>query len=393
MTAEEKFAQMSLDASFDVADDEAETVEHELEQVIADTKSKASLPKVPKVFVSNNCSFNCAYCGCRNSLDKQRYCHSPKEIAEISVSEAYKNKRGIFITSAIERNADYTQELIIKTLKIIRNEFDYKGYVHAKVMPGADPLLIKQTGMYANRLSVNIEVAKSESYEKIAKQKNKNNILTPMQNISDLIQENIGYSKNHFASSQTTQLMAGSSNEDDRVIINLAQALYKKYNLKRVYYTPFQYVNTAKGYDLDFVSTPKWRQRRLYQADRLLQLYNFSIDEITPDSSPYLEENIDPKTAWALRNLNLFPVEINTADYDALIRIPGIGTTYAKRILQARKYTNITFDILKKLKISLKRCGYFITCNGKFMREYMLDNPDLKNLLEEENQAKQLVLI
>lgn len=288
----------------------------------------------------------------------------------MAVEQSIRNRHGVFITSAIYKNPDYTEELIIETLKIMRNDLGYTGYIHAKIMPGTDPLLIRQAGLYADRLSVNIEVARSEGYNLLAKQKNKVNILTPMQQISDLIKASKlekGRHKNRFAVSQTTQLMAGSTGEDDRVIMILSKALYNKYHLKRVYYTPFQYRHPARGYDIPFTSTPVWRVRRLYQADRLMQLYGFTTDEITPEHDPNLALDLDPKAAWALRNLHMFPVEVNKADYEMLLRIPGIGITYAQRIIKARSYCNITHDIMKKMGIPMRKCINFITCQGKYL--------------------------
>lgn len=347
------------------------------------------------MFLTNDCIFNCAYCDCRSGNDcKRRYVNTPKELARLSVMEALQSNRGIFITSAIHKNADYTEELIIETLKIIRNEYAFGGYVHAKVMPGTDPILIREAGKYANRLSVNIEVAKSEGYRRIARQKNKANILTPMRQISELIADarSSGSRRPRFASSQTTQLMAGSTNEDDRTILALARALYDRYHLKRVYYTAFHYEHQAAGYELPFTATPHWRMSRLYQADRLMQLYGFKPDEITPKEVPNLERGLDPKSSYALRNLNLFPVEINSADHELLLRVPGIGITYAERILAARRYCHITFDILRKIGISLHRSRFFITCGGKMEKGFFLDSPMLRELLADGTDNEQIAM-
>jgi predicted DNA-binding helix-hairpin-helix protein len=380
------------DAYYDVADSEGHAVSAAME-----IKSPKAPPKVPKVFLSNNCAFNCAYCGCRCSHDKERYCFEPKEMARLAVQAAVKSKHGIFLTSAIYKNADYTQELILQTVKSIRRDCHYPGYVHAKVMPGADAALIRQTGLFSNRLSVNIEVAKSEGYEKIAKQKNKANILSPMGNICRYITE-AKHERTPFAVSQTTQLMAGSVSEDDRTILTLSAALYEKYLLKRVYYTPFHYVHPAKGYELPTVRTPHWRMRRLYQADRLMQLYGFKADDITPSGYSFLEEDLDPKAAWALRHMEMYPVEVNKADYETLLRVPGIGTTFAARIIQARKICGLTHETLVKMKIPLKKAGHFITCGGLY-RGALADDPmkmrgflaDTVKVKENENDSLDMV--
>jgi len=363
----EKLSAMRKDAEFEVADDgDAEGT-----ALAAARKIKGSSPAMTaqKVFLSNRCVFNCAYCGCRcGREDRRDYALEPRELACLAVSTAKANGMSVFITSAIDRDPDYTQERIAETVRIMRQELGYSGYLHAKVMPGADPGLIAKTGIYAGRLSVNIEVANSAGYDRIAKQKHRSTILTPMGEIALQIRS-AKENRRHFAISQTTQLMAGSTGEDDRTIIRLASALYKKYALKRVYYTPFKYEIDAKGYEaeqLPHVATPYWRMARLYQADRLLELYGFTADDIAPEDAPYLEEDIDPKAAWALRHLGSFPVEVNTADYETLLRVPGIGLTYAKRILETRKYCAVTHDILRKMRVSLKRCRYFITCSGKY---------------------------
>jgi predicted DNA-binding helix-hairpin-helix protein len=303
-------------------------------------------------------------------------------MAALAVSAAAKSKQGIFLTSAVYKNADHTQELILETVKAIRQSEHYLGYLHAKVMPGANAELIRQTGFYANRLSVNIEVAKSEGYQLIAKQKNKDNILTPMRQISEGIAQ-AKQERRRFATTQSTQLMAGSLGEDDRTILNLSAALYKKYRLKRIYYTPFTYRHPAKGYELPAVVTPQWRMRRLYQADRLLMLYGFKPDEITPQNYARLEEDIDPKAAYALRHLDMYPVELNTADYAELLRIPGIGTTYAQRIIQARKICGLSFEMLRKMKIPLEKSRHFFTCGGLYDGELVDDTARMRRVLRD----------
>ncbi len=378
----EKISLMREDARHEICGDS--DAEQTAIACAAQIKGKPAPPKVPKMFLSGKCVFNCAYCGCRCSYEeKQGYCNTPAELAKMAVAEAKYNAHGVFISSAIHKNADYTQELLAESARIMREELGYTGYLHAKVMPGADARLIELTGKYASRLSVNIEVAHSSGYGKIAKQKNRQNILTPMGDISEQIFQ-AKQEKRKFAVSQTTQLMAGSTGEDDRTIMTLSDALYRKYRLKRVYYTPFHYKHEAKGYEnenLQFSQTPYWRMARLYQADRLLQLYGFTPDEIAPEDDPFLHEDIDPKAAWALRHIELYPVEVNRADFDTLIRIPGIGVTYARRIIEARKQCLITHDVMKKLKVSLKRSNSFITCNGAYKGGSMLDSLNLRDTL------------
>ncbi|MDR0326126.1 MAG: biotin synthase [Oscillospiraceae bacterium] len=367
LTVEDKMALMQQDARFDVADTEAP----DFEQIQADIRAPKGPQTAPKVFLSNDCIFNCSYCGCRCGRDvKTRYASTPREFAQMSYETAKDNGGKVFITSAIYKSPDYTEELIIESMRILRRELGYKGYLHAKIMPGTDPDLIRRAGLYANRLSVNIEVAKSEGYQMIARDKSKSNILGPMGQISRLIREAKAEESPYrprFATSQTTQLMAGSTGEDDYTILNLSKALYSKYLLSRVYYTSYQYSHQAEGYEeRPEVSTPLWRMSRLYQADRLMQLYGFTPEEITPGEAPNLVSDFDPKAAWALRNLHLFPIEVNTSEYEMLIRVPGIGITYAKRILEARRRCRVTHDVLRKLGVSLKRGKHFLTADGKY---------------------------
>lgn len=393
---DQKVALMQQDARFDVAEGDLADL-NSLAAIRQGVVSRPALAKVPKVFLGNDCVFNCAYCVCRQSNEcKRNYALTPWTLAEVAVRQAKQRGSGIFLSSAILRDPDYTQEMIVQTLRIIRQHFRYDAYVHAKVMPGADPRLIWETGRYADRLSVNIEVAQSEGYARVAKNKNRKNILTPMGQISDFIlqaTEEVRLGHPRFAVSQTTQLMAGSTREDDRTILRLTQALYHKYRLSRVYYTAFHYTQPARGYeDLEPVRTPVWRMARLYQADRLIHLYGFEAEELTPSSAPFLSERMDPKLAWALRNLERFPVEVNRADLETLLRVPGIGLTYAKRIVAARRQGILTHEALRSLGVSLKRSRHFLTCNGKYLGA-TCERPDvLADLLSEQYCQEQMDL-
>lgn len=383
LDTEAKLALMNDDARYEVgADFDAESTALLCAGAV---RGRPAPPKIPKLFLSSACTFNCAYCACRCSREnRQNYVNSPAELAKMAVGAAKRNGHGVFVSSAIYRNADYTQELLAESVRYMREALGYKGFIHAKVMPGADPLLIARTGRYADRLSVNIEVARSAGYQRIAKQKNRTNILTPMGGIAGQI---LRAKDDHrpFASSQTTQLMAGSTGEDDRTIMTLSDALYRKYRLKRAYYTAFHYEHEARGYEdenLPMTATPFWRMARLYQADRLLQLYGFSPDDVTPPSEPNLYEDLDPKAAWAIRHLDMYPVEINRADFETLIRVPGIGITGAKRILEARRYGALTHEMLGRMRISLRKSVYFITCSGRYLGGGLTLSPDICYLLK-----------
>jgi len=390
LSIQETIAQMQESAAFDIGEGDrmANGDYAGVIPLISNIKAKAAAPTAPKVFVSNDCVFNCEYCNCRISQDKSRYTNSPKAVADISMKMAKEDNCGVFITSAIYRNADYTEELILETLKEIRYGHGYKGYVHAKIMPGVDPLLIRQVGFLADRVSVNIEFTHSDAYKILAKQKNKNNILSPMAYVRNLhkeinpkrgLKERSELGRTFAPAGQTTQMMVGAMNETDRTIAVLAESLYKKYEMKRVYYSPF-----GPPYESEKFSnkkTPQWRGRRLYQADRLMAIYGMTAEEILPESAPFLDFDVDPKASYALRNIGMFPVEVNTADYEMLIRVPGIGTTSAQKIVVARKHTKITHDLLKKMRVSLKKSIYFITCNGKYYGGGLLGKDHLRNRL------------
>ena len=377
---DEKVKIMRECAAHDVADGEVPDFGEAFSR-----KRSGPTPKVPKVFVSNNCVFDCQYCGMRCSKEKSlRYTNEPREIAEIAVKEAHRNGHGVFISSSIFRNPDYTEELIIKTLNIIRTELFYRGYVHAKIMPGADPALIEQAGWLADRISVNIELSHSDGYSTIAKQKNKRDIIAPMSFIHRKILEHkparFKYKSKTFArSGQTTQVMAGAMGESDGTLISLAEALYKKYALRRVYYSPFG-VPSHKPDCLPHNPTPFWRVRRLYQADRLLQLYGFPANELLPSEEPFLDRELDPKAVWALRHLEMYPVEIQKADYSTLLRVPGLGVESANKIINERRDHTVTHFDLKKMGVWMNRARYFITCGGKYDGKLFFDGSDPNHL-------------
>jgi len=269
--------------------------------------------------------------------------------------------------------------MLLETLKVLRGRLDYQGYVHCKVMPGTDPELIRQVARYADRMSVNIEVARAEGYEKIARQKNRTNILAPMEEVSRVIREARGQGRRDGvrARSQTTQIMAGALGESDRTLLRLSSALYQKYALKRVYYTAYHYLHKARGYEgLPFTQTPVWRVRRLYQADRLMQLYGFSPEELAPEEAACLSEDLDPKAAWALRNLGRFPVDVNRAPRESLLRVPGIGLVYSERIIRQRRYGALTREDLEKMGVRLGKALPFLTFSGRYAGGRALDREE-----------------
>lgn len=333
-----------------------------------------------KILMSNDCVFDCAYCQNRRSNDIPRATASPEEICEL-VMEFYKRNyiEGLFLSSAIIKNPNNTMELLYETVKKLRKEYKFNGYIHVKGIPSADKSLIEKTGFLADRMSFNIELPTEKSLKLLAPQKNKNAIITPMKMLATerYFDSPFKRRKDFLPAGQTTQMIVGASPEPDSHILKLTEYMYKNYRLKRVYYSSYQPTNFNTSL-LPVLPVPKIREHRLYQADWLLRFYGFNADEIT-DNGGNLPENYDPKCAWALRNLDRFPIEINRADMADLLRVPGIGVRSALRIRSARRYAKLTFEDLVKMRVVMKRAVHFITCNGKFFGS---ENPaTIKNFL------------
>ncbi len=323
-----------------------------------------------KVLMTNRCMYDCAYCVNRRSNDLPRATFTPRELAELTIAFYRRNYiEGLFLSSAVWGGPDRTTEGMIEALRLLREEYGFWGYIHAKAIPGADPLLTRRLGLLADRLSVNIELPSEESLNRLCPDKEKRAILAPMAQIRDGIRESRGELAKYrraprFApAGQSTQMIIGATPESDRHILTLTQALYDKYKLKRVFYSAYMPVSDsallpARG---EF-QPPLLREHRLYQADWLLRFYHFRAEELLDDSAPNFDPRVDPKCSWALRHLDFFPVEVNRADYEALLRVPGIGVTSARRILTARRVGPLTFSGLKTLGVVLKRAQYFLTC-------------------------------
>lgn len=323
-----------------------------------------------KILMSNACIYDCKYCinRCTNSVKRATF--TPREIADLTIAFYKRNYiEGLFLSSAVIKNPDYTMERLYEAIFILRKEYNFNGYIHVKTIPGASKELIDKLGHLVDRTSINIELPSNDSLKLLAPQKEKVGILTPMQYISKEIsiskQEKSKYKEKFVPASQTTQLIVGATPETDLKIMKLSESLYNKLSLKRVYYSA--YVSINEDSNLPALSSPPLlRENRLYQADWLIRFYGFKIDDLLDETHPNFHTMLDPKCDWALRNLQHFPVEINKADYNTLLKVPGIGVISAKRIITARREFNLTFENLKKLGIVLKRARYFITCNGKY---------------------------
>lgn len=352
-----------------------------------------------KILFSNDCVFDCKYCINGASKDFQRVSFTPEEVCELTINFYKRNYiEGLFLSSAIIKNPNYTMELLLKTVKRLRIQENFNGYIHLKAIPGADQKLIEKAGTYVDRMSVNIELPSSDSLKLLAPQKSKEKILTPMNTIKNNIihykemRKSIRSTPLFVPGGQSTQLIVGATPESDSKIIKLSESLYNKYDLKRVYYSAYVPVIKNNKFLPDISHPPMVREHRLYQADWLLRFYGFKADELLKENENF-DLNYDPKTGWALSNLNEFPVEINKAPYETLLRIPGIGVTSALKILKIRRVHKLDFEDLKKLRIVLKRAKYFITCNGKYYGDIPFNDDSIKfNILKQEYSSKKLVL-
>lgn len=346
-----------------------------------------------KILFSNKCIYNCAYCVNRSSNDFPRAELTPDELVQVTMNFYKRNYiEGLFLSSAVTVSPNHTMELMVTAIKKLRNEAHFNGYIHLKGIPGADERLIKEAGYLVDRMSINLELPTFEGLKLLAPQKEPEQITKPMQFLRDEILDHqpkgiitpssVRQGLGKFVpAGQTTQMMIGATPDTDRTIIRTSEALYRGIQLKRVYYSAYIPVVQNNSLLPTEVKTPLLREHRLYQADWLLRFYNFSAEEILTPEDPNLDMALDPKCQWALRNLNQFPIEINKANLETLLRIPGIGNVSARKILATRRFGPLTFDNLKALGVVLKRARHFITCGGKYCGEGDIEAIYLRNQL------------
>lgn len=343
-----------------------------------------------KILFTNECIFDCKYCVNRSSNDVVRTSFTPDEVCTLTMEFYRRNYiEGLFLSSGILKSPDYTMELIYATLYKLRHVYNFQGYIHVKAIPGADQRLIRLTGFLADRMSVNIELPTAEGLRRLAPHKSRKNILTPMRIVQKEREENrqeISVYRNaprFVPAGQSTQMIIGATPETDYQILNVAENLYKKFDLKRVFYSAFVPVNSDKALPApNGDGPPLLREHRLYQADWLLRFYHFRAEELLDEETPNFNVFLDPKCCWALKHLEQFPVEVNRADYRMLLRVPGIGYKSASRIVKARRLGTLRYEDLKKMGVVLKRAVYFITCSGKTMYPVKLDEDYItRNLL------------
>ena len=324
-----------------------------------------------KVLMTNCCVYDCKYCVNRRSNDTRRAAFTPRELAELTIGFYRRNYiEGLFLSSGVLRNADYTTEQMIRALRILRQEYGFNGYIHAKAIPGTSPELVQQLGLLADRMSVNIELPSQQGLQTLAPDKTREAILRPMGFIRDKVSESrqelvkYKHAPAFAPAGQSTQLIVGATKDTDRHILHLTEALYQKYRLKRVFYSA--YVPVVENSLLPALDTkpPLLREHRLYQADWLLRFYGFQASELLDEAHPDFNPQLDPKCSWAVSHMEHFPVEIMRADYETLLRVPGIGPTSARRIVSARRTAHLRFEDLKKLGVVVKRAQFFLVCDG-----------------------------
>lgn len=335
-----------------------------------------------KVLLSNICIYDCAYCINRVSNDIRRTAFTPRELADLTINFYKRNYiEGLFLSSGIIKNEDHTMNLLLQTLRILRHEYRFNGYIHIKLIPGSSKELIHEATLLANRVSSNIELPSSKSLALLAPDKTKEKLLSPLKHARDITLE-----RHSKPISMSTQMIIGATDESDYDILKLSSSLYQKALLKRVYYSAYIALNTHKHLPVpEFSKPPLLREHRLYQADWLLRFYGFSYDEILQQDQN-LDIQFDPKTFWALSNLHLFPIDINQAPKEVLIRIPGIGVRGALKILQARRFKKLCFEDLLALKISLKKARYFIIAGKDYHRASHLYEEKIKLALIHQGQ-------
>lgn len=340
-----------------------------------------------KILMTNYCIYDCAYCINKRSNDVERAAFTVDEVVNLTINFYRRNYiEGLFLSSAVIQNPDHTMELLTQVAKKLRLTHKFNGYIHLKAIPGASSELIHEAGLYADRMSVNIELPSSNALKLLAPDKKKEEIFKPMHAIKE---ESLYYHEARQKSphaplfvpgGQSTQLIIGATPDSDLQILSLSEKLYHKYQLKRVYYSAYTPVNHDKNLP-DLMAPPTLREHRLYQGDWLLRYYGFKADELLDAAHPHFDPDLDPKTSWALQHIHLFPVEINKAPYAMLLKVPGIGIQGARKIISSRRLGPLHFDDLKKLGIVLKRARYFITCRTKYYGDVPLDPQHIRLVL------------
>lgn len=340
-----------------------------------------------KILMTNACIYNCEYCINRRENDTQRATLSPEEVANLTMNFYRRNYiEGLFLSSGIIKNPDYTMERLVKVAEILRYKYNFNGYIHMKAIPGSSQDLVKKMGLLVDRMSINIELPSQKALSILAPEKKIADITRPMGDVKNEMmvygedRKKFAHTPKFLPAGQTTQMIIGAGRESDLEIIKTSEKLYNNYALKRVYYSGFVPVVKSK-FTQGIDKAPLLREHRLYQADFLMRGYSFKADDLLSKNDANFDLSIDPKSNWAINNIERFPIEINTASYFDLMKVPGFGRTYANRIIEARQFRKLTYDSLRALKISTKRAKHFILVNGVYRGLKFRDKNDLKVLM------------
>lgn len=348
-----------------------------------------------KILLTNFCIYDCAYCVTRKSNDIQRAAFTVEEVVDLTINFYRRNYiEGLFLSSGIFKNADYTMERLVRVAKKLRLEHNFNGYIHLKSIPGASDELMREAGLYADRLSMNLEIPTESGLKLLAPDKNHQDMIKPMGFVkNELIQYK--EEKKKFKSTpkfapagQSTQVIVGASQENDFQIIQVADHFYKNFDLKRVYYSGYVPISNDARLPAIGAQVPLVRENRLYQADWLMRFYGFKANEILDKSNPFLDLEVDPKMSWALRNITQFPVIIQNASLEMILRVPGIGVKSAHKIVQARRFQNLTLEHLKKIGVAVNRARYFISVSNENSHLKFLNALNLKEIILSDTKSK-----
>ena len=348
-----------------------------------------------KILLTNHCIYDCVYCVSRRSNDIPRAAFSVEEVVDLTINFYRRNYiEGLFLSSGVFKDANTTMERLVRVAKKLRLEERFNGYIHLKTIPGASEDLIYEAGLYADRLSINLEIPTKEGLKLLAPEKDHQQMVAPMQYVKNelaittLEKKKFKHTPKFAPAGQTTQMIIGATNETDQKIIDVANYMYSKLQLKRVYYSGYIPVLSDSRLPSIHSQVPVVRENRLYQADWLMRYYGFDSNEILDQQQPFLDLEIDPKLAWALRHQHLFPIDVNTAPRELLLRIPGVGVRSVQKILAARSFQKLTYYSLKQMGVSLNRAKYFITCQGATPLAGTMDSLKLRSLLISNSKSK-----
>ncbi|MBC7556855.1 MAG: putative DNA modification/repair radical SAM protein [Chryseobacterium sp.] len=348
-----------------------------------------------KILLTNHCIYDCAYCVSRKTNDIKRAAFTVEEVVDLTINFYRRNYiEGLFLSSGIFKNADFTMERLLKVVKKLRLEERFNGYIHLKTIPGASEELVMEAGLYADRMSINLEMPTESGLKLLAPEKNHLEVIKPLEFVQHQIikfkdEKKLIKSVPQFVpAGQSTQMVIGATPETDKEIMHTAAEFYKNYSLKRVYYSGYIPISNDNRLPIIGTQPPLIRENRLYQTDWLMRFYGFHVNELLNDANPHLDIDIDPKLSWALRNLHFFPVDINVAAYKIILRIPGIGVASALKIVQARQFGKLRIDQLKKIGVAYNRARYFITCADTPFQLKDYQNTQIKSFILAGSQGK-----